>query len=308
MTELEKVNNRLAIRLNLELLLSERRVFNVFWKRLPVMVAFFTGTGPHVCHARADISDGGDFGEGTMCFCSSRPDAALVPDVDFIRRHGYRRYRQLAEANPCAWADRKSVVLWRGAASDAGAWATELEASNPNLKPRIRMAVLLRDMPDVDVKIISIPFAPPSAMASMQQYGVAGAFVPPQTWLTYKFAIDIDGVTNAWSNLFIRHLLGCCVLKVASPRGFRQWYYDDLVPWQHYVPVKSDMTDLRERIAWCFANDEQCRGIAAAAQDLAMRRTVETETIRTIRLLDIRLSDGPASAQRLSGAGASGST
>lgn len=62
-----------------------------------------------------------------------------------------------------------------------------------------------------------------------------------------RFALDVDGNTNAWANLFQRLLLGCCVIKVASPFGYRQWYYDDLVPWVHYVPVRADMADLVDR-------------------------------------------------------------
>jgi hypothetical protein len=93
-----------------------------------------------------------------------------------------------------------------------------------------------------------------------------------------KFAIDIDGNSNAWSNLFTRLVMGCCILKVASPSSYRQWYYSDLQPWTHYVPVKADLSDIVGQIAWCRSNLDECERIAARGQEFAMARTCETET------------------------------
>ena len=83
---------------------------------------------------------------------------------------------------------------------------------------------------------------------NLEQAGILAGYVDQMTWLVRKFALDIDGNTNAWSNLFTRLLAGCCVIKIASPLGFRQWYYDELKPWQHFVPVRADLSDLREKI------------------------------------------------------------
>ncbi len=75
------------------------------------------------------------------------------------------------------------------------------------------------------------------------------------------------------------------VLKVASPSGFRQWYYSELQPWTHYVPVKADLSDLHEQIDWCRTNAEECRRIAAMGQAFATSRTYETEIRPGIRRL-----------------------
>ena len=58
------------------------------------------------------------------------------------------------------------------------------------------------------------------------QAGILGEYVQSDVWAGHKFAIDIDGNSNAWANLFCRLLLGCCIIKVQSPGNFRQWYYD----------------------------------------------------------------------------------
>lgn len=67
------------------------------------------------------------------------------------------------------------------------------------------------------------------------------------------------------------------MLKVASPHGFRQWYYDRLDPWTHYVPVAADLSDLAERVQWCRDNDDACQAIAATGQRLAHSMTRATE-------------------------------
>ena len=33
-----------------------------------------------------------------------------------------------------------------------------------------------------------------------------------------------------------------------------QWWYDRLIPWKHYIPVRSDLSDVKERFDWAEAN------------------------------------------------------
>jgi hypothetical protein len=72
------------------------------------------------------------------------------------------------------------------------------------------------------------------------------------------------------------------VLKVASPLGYRQWYYDALTPWVHYVPVRADLSDLHAMISWCRANLDECERIAAQGQAFAMCRTYDSEVATAI--------------------------
>jgi len=50
---------------------------------------------------------------------------------------------------------------------------------------------------------------------------------------------------------------------------WKMWFSDLLVPYEHYVPIKSDLSDLYEQIAWCKANDDLCECIAANARDFS---------------------------------------
>ncbi len=43
------------------------------------------------------------------------------------------------------------------------------------------------------------------------------------------------------------------------------WFSHLLKPYIHYVPVKSDLSDLIEKIQWCRDNDEKCKEISQEA-------------------------------------------
>jgi hypothetical protein len=98
--------------------------------------------------------------------------------------------------------------------------------------------------------------------------------VPLADFQKYRFQVDIDGNSSSWS-LLQKLLMGSCVLKVIS--DWQQWYYKGLRPWEHYVPVKNDLSDLEERVEWCLANDTQGREIAATGTEYAQRIVFGTE-------------------------------
>jgi len=61
--------------------------------------------------------------------------------------------------------------------------------------------------------------------------------------------------------------LGSVILKV-EPRQVadRMWYFPLLKPYHDHVPVKSDLSDLEEKIRWCREHDDECRKIGENAK------------------------------------------
>src|SRR5690606_24236830 len=133
-------------------------------------------------------------------------------------------------------------------------------------------------IPDTDIKLLT----PRSAGIPDVLIGTART---EAAWLGDRYAIDIDGWTNAWSNLLIRLHFGCCVLKIDSADGYRQWWYHRLVPWEHFVPVRADMSDLAEKIDWVRSNDQEAEAIARRGQALARSTTLETETAAGVDII-----------------------
>jgi hypothetical protein len=219
-----------------------------------------------------------------LAFCDSRPDRFLVPDAVFIPTKGYAHGREAYKSKNPSWAARKPVAFWRGATTGVqhtlGDWRS-LE--------RIRLCELARQGGNawlIDAGISDIvQFADPAIVQEIEQSGLVLDFVPWQKWNQYKYHIDVDGNSNAWSAFFYRLLSGSPVLKVESGRGLVQWFYERLVPWDNYVPVAPDMSDLVDKIRWLVHNDSAAQRIGRRGQELADAMTYEHERQRAMPVI-----------------------
>jgi hypothetical protein len=204
--------------------------------------------------------------------------AIALPDRYFVLRDGFAAERRLAEKNVVPWTQRRSALVWRGGVNGQGIHPeTAADVDNPRVIQRLRLCMRAATIPGMDIRVCS-PMGPHMPLALLRPFGIVGAARPESDWLGDKFALDLDGWTNSWSNLIVRMHFGCCVLKVGSADGFRQWWYDRLVPWEHFVPVAADMSDLAERYDWVLSNDREAHAIAQRGQALVRSMTLASET------------------------------
>lgn len=227
------------------------------------------------------FSDGFELSLGGFFFSSYRADAGLIPDQYFHESQGFPEVRAKIGLQDVAWDSRSSDLVWRGGVNGEGLVTAEKAlATHPALLPRIRCAWLCKD------SAIDFGFAPEphrSFDPVFETVGMVKPRVPTDSWFGRKYALDIDGYSSTWDNLFHRMLMGCCVLKIESDHGYRQWYYDRLRPWEHFVPVRADMSDLFEKYEWVQSHDAQAREIAANGRALTLSMTFETETAVTVQ-------------------------
>jgi hypothetical protein len=202
-----------------------------------------------------------------LAFCEFRPGYYLIPDSTFMGLEQYVRYRIDFAAHEVAWQDRAAVAYWRGSTTGipmdrAVGWRS---------LQRIRLCDIAAANPAMlDAGITGISqIADPEAVTELEARNLRRPRVAPVTYLKYRYQIDIDGNSNAWDGFFLRLLTGSPVLKIASPSGFQQWYYDRLKPWVNFVPVEADMADLVEKVAWLRDNDDAARKIGEAGRALA---------------------------------------
>ena len=98
--------------------------------------------------------------------------------------------------------------------------------------------------------------------------GTGGKYISyklsPKEQSEYKYIVHVDGHVSAF-RLSLELSMGCVILLVDSP--WKIWYRDLLKEGEHYVSVKSDLSDLIEKIKWCRANDAECEKIANNARD-----------------------------------------
>ena len=281
-----KDRSRLVLEFDHRQVLRDPRLFRIYRQRTGVLIDMFARTDPSVREAKAEISDGGEGERGRISYCSFDDGSILVPDSDFRNAEGYAEARALGTGPGPAWPDRLAGFCWRGSSTGKGlVTAPGMDPGNRALIQRTRLCLLTRGIPGADMKMVRInkPAAEQDRHRELLRgAGIFGDPIPSADWRGRKFAMDIDGNSNAWSNLFTRMLLGCCVIKVGSPKGYRQWYYADLEPFEHFVPVAADLSDLAERLEWCRGHDAECARIASRAQGLALEMTLERELARGV--------------------------
>ena len=241
-----------------------------------------------------EIGDTGSLDQ--VSFNSSDPRACLILDHQFAASNGYANFRSLCNSTMVDWNARIPKIFWRGSTTGIRAYLPPGpgEPDDLNWLPRLRLcravqSERLRDLCDVGVSAI-VQIQEPYLIERIKQSGLMKDRTARDHFMRYRGAFDIDGNANAWSGLFCSLLGASCVLKIGSSRGFRQWYYPDLQPWIHFIPVKPDLSDLEDAVRWFASHDMQAREIAAHGRELAvsidMKSAVQASVVNLRRFCD----------------------
>ncbi len=218
-----------------------------------------------------------------LAYSDSRPGYFLVPDYVFVSTKGYEYARTHFQNNIVKWHDRKPVAFWRGSTTGIclpGQWRS-LE--------RIRLCEIARENNQTglfDVGLSEIAQIDDlKSIKEIEESGLLLGRISWEKWNKYKYHIDIDGNSSPWSNLFQKLLTGSPVLKVESYRKLKQWYYEELVPWNNFIPVKADMSDLVEKVKWVHDNDSAAEEIGKRGLELANKLTYRSEMARSVETI-----------------------
>lgn len=69
----------------------------------------------------------------------------------------------------------------------------------------------------------------------------------------YKYQINMDGTVAAYR---LPYLLAGDSVVLKQDSIYYEHFYNELRPWEHYVPVRADLGDLLEKIQWARQHDE----------------------------------------------------
>ena len=84
----------------------------------------------------------------------------------------------------------------------------------------------------------------------------------PELVRKYSILIDIEG--NGYSAR-VKHLLWSHRPLLLVDRPHKEFFFEFLKEWVHYIPVKRDLTDLIEKTKWCLNNYDKALIIAENA-------------------------------------------
>jgi hypothetical protein len=222
----------------------------------------------------------GDKGRGlgsVLCYDSNFDHHLLLPDSDFLYRYAYQDFKDQLATQSIPWEARQEILYWRGSAT-----GDKKDDHKWRMMPRFQLCqfateVANKDLFDIKITRITNRFSSEEVIAEIKNSGLTAPYAAAIDQVNYKYLIDLDGHGSTWTGLFLRLLTGSTVLKVNSERGFRQWFHDRLIPWENYVPVKSDFSDLEETVVYLKNNDELAHKIGSAGRELAYSMTLENE-------------------------------
>ena len=177
--------------------------------------------------------------------------------------------------NNIKWEDKISTALFRG----SGTGSMELEYNQrlqiskldyewKETKPGLLDAGIVswNSRDKIDSKL-QINYIKPELMNKIGIY--LKSRIPMNEQIRYKYILNIDGHSNPNRTSYLLQM-GCLILMVDSyyVTGNICWYTDLLKPYEHYIPIKYDFSDLEKQILWCRENDDKCKKIVENAKTL----------------------------------------
>lgn len=182
-------------------------------------------------------------------------EGILVPDYYALSELWPKMEKEILCLNDQSlWKQKKEVAFWRGASSKA------LRFNLCEMSLKYNDLIDAGFVEDVNERKIK-------ELKDWKKYDSYNSLRKPRAsfWeqLEYKYLPVLDGVMCTYPGYQWRLLSNCTVLKQDS--GEVQWFYSALKPYEHYVPLKEDMSDMLDRIKWAKENDPLCENIAKKA-------------------------------------------
>ncbi len=90
----------------------------------------------------------------------------------------------------------------------------------------------------------------------------------PEQAARWSALLDVEGLGYSGRMKLLMHS-GRPLL--VQDRPWREWFWDALVPMEHYIPVRSDLSDLVDHARWVLENPHEAARIGSAAQKVAQQ-------------------------------------
>jgi hypothetical protein len=205
----------------------------------------------------------------SMCSSDKHADVAIPTHEDWARIKSdegiffpqkCRNYTFKFNTN---WEGKKNMVVFRGSNTGCG--------TTTSTNTRLKLAKLGTQHPQLldvgitnwNLRIRKNKSSEYLQIPNVENLQLVGKLTPEQQ-SNYKYLINVDGHVSAF-RLSLELSMGCCVLIVESAERWKMWFSDMLEPYVHYVPIRSDLSDLVEQVKWCQKNDSKCKAMAKNA-------------------------------------------
>ena len=116
-------------------------------------------------------------------------------------------------------------------------------------------------------------------------FPLAGHGMPPEEMAKFKYHIDIGGGGGTtWTGTTDKLAMPGLLFHHITPT--KDYIHDHLLPWMHYVPVQTDLSDLMEKLDWAETHPDEAKKIAESATEF-MRQMGTQEGYSNLYLEDV---------------------
>ena len=157
------------------------------------------------------------------------------------------------------YQDKVDKAIWRGQASG---YLFLSQVFFPDMKktPREEIMQIAKSHPDL-------------IDASFEK-------VPLSSLFNYRYVVALSG--NTWASVLMKALSSNSVVLRQDPIMY-QWFEQFLLPWEHFIPVKHDLSDLIEKVQWARANYNRSQAIAQRASEFVRSHLNEETRLRYVQ-------------------------
>lgn len=176
------------------------------------------------------------------------------------------------------WEQRSPRVFWRGQLSAPD----NILPSDPGNLPRVRLMRIAERHPEIfDVGFVDVDdeiferVRRRTVKEWLNNRALETKVDMLATLPRYRYAINVAAVLSSWR---LAELLGSgCVLLLQSHMS-SELIYEWLTPWEHFVPISYDLSDLMDKVRWLEAHPQNAREIAERGLELFRRRVRRQDT------------------------------
>lgn len=172
--------------------------------------------------------------------------------------------REYPDIKPTPWDQKTEKAVFRGATTGSGVTAD----TNQRLKA-LEMGTKNKALLDVGITKWNLRPRKLEGSTYLQtiergkgNYNKANR-LNLQEQSKYKYILTLEGHVAAY-RLSYELSSGSVILLAESQ--WQMWYYPLLKAYEHYVPVKEDLSNLLSQIEWCKSHDVKCHQIARNAR------------------------------------------
>ena len=156
------------------------------------------------------------------------------------------------------WDKKIQKLLWRGRPTDRFV-STDLDGKSV----RMFLVEVGKTNPNIDAKFSA-------HMQILSPYELDNwkwdPFMTRSSQVEYKYLISLDGITATYPGLLWKLASNSVVVKQDSDNV--QWFYSLLKPWESYVPIDRNLSNLKAVISWLQTHDYETRKISLSAQKI----------------------------------------